>query len=98
MVDDLQAKHGVIAPKKFEDLQKAYGLNYEPAGLLFNLRLRRYVRPYSILVYDWMHNLLTSSGVGQYQCNAFIRRALELGKTLKGLEAFEGVGQQASPS
>ena len=86
MADDLQAKHGVIAPKQFEDLQKAYGLKYEPAGLLFNLRLRRYYRPHSILVYDWMHNLLTSSGVGQYQCNAFVRCVLELGTTLKELD------------
>jgi len=88
MVDDLAAKKGVIPPKEFEGLEMAYGLNYEPTGLLFNKALRRFVKPFSILVYDWMHCLWTSSGVGQYQCNAFIRCALSLGKTLKEFDEF----------
>ena len=88
MADDLESKHGNIAPQNFVDLEKAYGVKYEPFGVLYNRRLRTFVKLHSMLIYDWMHNLLTSSGVGQYQCNGFTRCALAHGKSLKELDDF----------
>ena len=62
--DSLQAQKDRLSRSAFEQLQKAYGISFAPEGLLWDMELRRHVRPRSILSFDAMHCVL-SNGIAQ---------------------------------
>jgi len=57
-----------------EDLEKALGLCYDAAGILWDLPLRRAVRPISVSIYDWCH-IFVASGVGNTALWQFLKHA-----------------------
>ena len=60
MADVLQER--AHAGSAYAHLQKAYGLKYNPRGLLYNVRLRDVHRPTKHYIRDWMH-IIVSGGV-----------------------------------
>ena len=88
MAVDLQAKHGVIAPGEFKALQQLYGLVYIPEAIIFDAYTRSVVRFPDTVFWDWMHCLVASGGVAQYQCNEFCLRLKADGISLKNIDEF----------
>ncbi|CAE7938048.1 unnamed protein product, partial [Symbiodinium necroappetens] len=69
MVRDLAALAGRPAEQK--KLGQVCGLQYHENGALWHPRLQ--LNHISQTMYDWMHVLVTSSAVGQYQVNEFAK-------------------------
>ena len=64
MVDLLRSSKTIMNKTKFEALQQALGLNWEPHGLLFDDSLRPIVRPIDNCLRDWFHMLLSGGMAG----------------------------------
>ena len=64
MVDLLRSSKPIMNKTKFEALQQALGLNWEPHGLLFDDSLRPIVRPIDNCLRDWFHMLLSGGMAG----------------------------------
>ena len=88
MVDDLAAKHGVLGVGAFRDLEKKYGVNYVPAGILMDAECRQWFTPRTGLVFDWAHCIVASGGAGQYHVASFCHALIEHNITLAMLDRF----------
>ena len=88
MADDLAAKHNVVTRAAFSALEMCYGLKYDPSAIIFNRSVRDMAAlPYR-LYWDWMHCLVASGGVAQYQCNSLLANLKSNGISLKDLDDF----------
>jgi hypothetical protein len=88
MADDLAAKHGAIRKAESEKLETCYGLKYEPTAILFNSYLRDMVAFPDSLYSDWMHCLVASGGIAQYQCNCLLALLKSNGISLQDIDRF----------
>ena len=73
----------------FKVLEKSLGQNYDPHSLLWDLELRKYVRPSTTLVWDWMHCVVASGGTAQYSVGAFCRDVRDAGISLVDLDTWQ---------
>ena len=64
MADQLRAM--AIANRSYKELEKRYGLKYNPHGTIFQMSLRMIYRPAEHYIRDWMH-VIVSGGVGNVQ-------------------------------
>lgn len=74
-----------------KDLQKfgqVYGLQYDPNGVLWHPTLRNLICPVQHTMYDWMHVLVASGGVAQYEVNGFLTAVQSIGIKLERVDAF----------
>ena len=71
MVDVLDHLVGTATNATLGKLQKVYGINHIPSGLLLDKHLRKYYCAVAHTYHDPQHVLLTSGGVAQYEENAF---------------------------
>ena len=55
MARELERKSGVVTKKEFEQLEKAYGITYQPCMAALNQDLLRIAGPCSSICFDWMH-------------------------------------------
>ena len=62
MADKLIASVGVLSKTRFEELEKDCGILYIPNGMLYDLHMRKIVRPTTGMIRDWMH-VFCSDGV-----------------------------------
>ena len=62
--DMLVREKGRLGVGAFKQLTVAIGINYEPEGILFDIPLRRFLKPCDIVCYDSMHCVL-SNGLAQ---------------------------------
>ena len=76
-----QVQSKLLTKEKFLDLQKWYGLVYNPDGILWNQHLRKYYSPATHTYEDWMHTLFSSGGVAQYECSSFVHALISLQKS-----------------
>ena len=67
----------LLKPKQFERVEKAFGLNYAPQGVLWDLDLRAIVRPQSGSRYDFAHCFLCS-GIVNEEVDLLLRRMHDL--------------------
>lgn len=75
--------------KECDRLGQAYGLVYKKNGILWHSSLRQYVDPVQHTFYDWLHVLLTSGGLAQYEINEFVK-VLEVNNIgLAQLDSFQ---------
>ena len=90
MCTRIESLHQMRAPKtETEKLEIACGIKYEPEGAMFNPRARALVRFPELVIWDWQHNICSSSGVGQYICNEICRQIDAQGvATLSQLDEF----------
>ena len=76
-------------PKRFDKLEKAYGLVFHPLGLPWCQELEDICNPISHNCWDWMHILMASGGVAQYEFNQYTRRLCQAtGMNLAALDDF----------
>ena len=88
MAVDLAAKSRMLSSAEFEFLQKAYGLVYEPAAILFDEHCRSVARFPDTIYWDWMHCLLASGGIAQYQVNLVVLEIGKAGVSLASIDEF----------
>ena len=69
-------------------LEQAHGIGWDPASILWDLRLRRYIDPVSCTFYDSQHCLYSSGGIAQYHINGFLRVVQEEKVSLQQLDGF----------
>lgn len=74
--------------KQLQKFGQVYGLHYEPRGLLWHASLRNLVCPAKHTMYDWMHCLVASGGIGQYEINGFLTAIKGLGLSLQQVDVF----------
>ena len=76
-------------PKRFDKLEKAYGLVFHPLGLPWCQEIQDICNPITNNCWDWMHILMASGGVAQYEFNQYTRRLCKTtGMTLAALDDF----------
>jgi hypothetical protein len=93
MACDLQAK---LDSPGFKQLEQCYGITYEKEAILFDKHCRDVAKFPGSIYWDWMHCLLASGGVAQYECNQFLRALRDAGISL--LQVDEFAGQTILPS
>ncbi len=74
-----------------EELNKMgqiYGLQYSASDILWHPTLKQVVCPVRQTYYDWMHVLIASGGLAQYEINQFVKEIRGLGIALKQLDEF----------
>lgn len=86
---------GAMNNGKFEELQKAFGLNYEPNGVLFDPHCIALYSPAENVYEDSCHSLYASGGNGAYEVNGFVHAIanLEQFKDKKCLEILDSFAQ-----
>lgn len=76
-------------PKRFDKLEKAYGLVFHPLGLPWCQEIQDICNPISNNCWDWMHILMASGSVAQYDFNQYTRRLCHAtGMSLAALDGF----------
>ena len=87
MRDGLEALSG--NRKECDKMGQLYGLVYKKAGILWHPSLKHYIDPTSQTFFDWMHILLASGGLGQYEMNEYLK-VLQLNNVgLDQLDSFQ---------
>ena len=70
-----EVQAGRLEPTAFKKLQQEVGYNYLAHGILGSDMAIHADLPESVF-YDWMHTLVSSGGVAQYEVNQLLRRLL----------------------
>ena len=87
----VRSQHGILSKKDFKLLNQSLGLNYTPHGVLFDVELRRYFKPISILQYDWLHCLLVQ-GIFPHEINLALAELKSVGFGQKEIHAWLKLG------
>ena len=74
--------------KELNRLGQVYGLQYTASGILWHPTLKDLVCPVKQTYYDWMHVLVASGGVAQYEVNELVKKIRGAGIRLKILDEF----------
>lgn len=80
-----EAQHGSRA--SLAKLSQALGISYGGEGVLWDEHLQ-FANPPDNTFWDWMHVLVASGGVFQYECNEFLRALACVGVSLQDVDAF----------
>ena len=88
MATSLASKSGNVTQAEFDFLEKAYGLKHTPTAILFDEHCRNIARFPDSIYWDWMHCLLASGGVAQYECNQLLLALVGAGVTLQQADQF----------
>lgn len=87
--DELAAAAPLTRKTAFEKMEKEYGANHAPHGLVADTSLRGVYKPVSHTLYDYMHCILASTGIGQYHVNGFLHAvASHTHFTMEDIDAF----------
>ena len=78
---------GTMGVGKYKELSQSIGLNWNPDGLIADLRLRPHVDPIGVMTYDWVHNML-QDGVFGAEARAFIKACEPLGISRAHVQTF----------
>ena len=88
MADSLAIAKTTTSAGDFDNLEKAYGLKYTEDGFLFDRQVRKHMKPITGVLYDWMHCLVTSGGLAQFEINMYVRECESLGYTIGEIDQF----------
>ena len=77
-----------MTKSEFSFLEKAYGLVYDPGAILWDDHCRVTVKFPDSIFWDWMHCLLASGGVAQYEVNQLLRTLVRSGVSLAQIDGF----------
>ncbi|CAK9037144.1 MBD domain-containing protein [Durusdinium trenchii] len=88
MRDRLALVAAAGSKKELNALGQCFGLQYNDLGVLWHPTLKDQVCPVSQTMYDWMHVLVASGGVAQYEVNEFAKAVQQLGIPLSTLDQF----------
>ena len=73
----LMGLHGRISNDKFTALQREFGITFDPASWIFDPYTQNLISRVKGIMWDSMHTLCSSGGVGQYEVNAFVKDLVE---------------------
>jgi len=76
-----------LTKTKFKQLQTHYGITYLPEGILWDMDLRRYIRPAEMITFDSMH-CLVSNGIVQNETSWLLIALEGVGVTWSAVEKF----------
>ena len=88
MVELLVEANNTGTRAQLSDLCQAFGINFDMHALPFDEDLQGVVRPISGTCWDWMHILVASGGVFQYEANEFTRAIQGIGISLVEIDDF----------
>ena len=77
--------------QEVKKMGQLYGLQFHASGILWHPSLKHKLCPVKQNYYDWMHILLASGGLGQYEINEFVKKIRGMGIPLKQLDDFASV-------
>ena len=90
-VDELAAVAAAAGPAaRLIALEKKYGLNHNPHGLLLNVTLRNIVKPVDHTTHDPTH-CYYSNGIGTLEINKMLKPLLALGVAFVDIQAYLSV-------
>jgi hypothetical protein len=78
---------GTLGVGKYKELVQSIGINWNPDGLIADLRLRPHVDPIGVMTYDWVHNML-QDGVFTAEAAAFVKACEPLGISRAAVQTF----------
>jgi hypothetical protein len=84
----LRGQHGAATNAQFNDMQQALGIAFDLDSLAYS-DMRGCARIPDSRFCDWMHNLVASGGVAQYQVNQFVHAMATGGLPLQSLDDFQ---------
>jgi len=82
-----RVQDGSLPNERFKEVQKAFGLNYNPRGVMADAELRRVLSLLKVTRTDWMHDEL-QDGVFNTECNLFLRACSSKGISFLDWEAY----------
>ena len=68
------------------NLAQVFGINYDTNSILWDQDIMELTSPASGIYWDWMHNLVASGGVFQYEANAFLIAVKDTGISLSDVD------------
>lgn len=74
--------------KQVNKLGQIFGLTFNKEGILWHPTLKRLVCPVGQTMFDWMHILVASGGVAQYEVNEYVKILRQHNVSLERLDAF----------
>ena len=88
--DKLAREKGRLTKGRFEELEKAVGMTFDPESLLADMELRQHLKPCSSTMMDWMHNFLVH-GITNLEVHAFLSCCRQrLGLVFADLHLYAG--------
>ena len=88
MVQELNTKRPTATAKEFAFLEKALGLVYSEHAFVFDDYCQSIARFPDTIFWDWMHCLVASGGIAQYQLNQLVLECKRAGVAIADLDAF----------
>ena len=88
MVDLLIEVNNTGTRQQINDICQAFGISFNSDSLLWDQELRLGLKPVSCTHWDWMHILVASGGVFQYEANELVREIQGCGISLTELDDF----------
>ena len=82
------ARTAGMGPTAFGKLQTDLGLKYDPRSIVFDAELLAMVDGPNGYIWDWMHNLVSSSGLAQFVVNGFANDLSTVGLPAADLDRF----------
>lgn len=88
MVDDLKLQRRLMSSRDFQFREQVFGLVWNEDAIIFDEFCHSTCKFPQTVFYDWMHCLVASGGVGQYQCNEMALEVVSAGVSLADLDKF----------
>lgn len=82
-----RAAAGTMTKIRFEEIQQACGLNFNPHGMIADIRLRQWFNPLAVLTYDWVHSML-QDGVFNAEIQAMLAHGGATGITRESIREW----------
>ena len=70
-------------------LQQALGIKYNPDGLIFDPECRKIYSPIDNSYFDWVHCIVASGGMAQYEVNGFINACVKSRIPVSAIDVFQ---------
>ncbi len=89
MADQLELAAGGPS-RAFSRLEQILGLTYHPKAILWDRAIRGTLSSPTSVFWDWMHCIVASGGIAQYEVNQLVLAAVGKGITIDRLDTFTG--------
>ena len=74
--------------REIQALEQIFGLKFEAGSILFEDYTRRLAKPPHSAYWDWMHCLVSSGGIAQYEINQLVRQLKTIGVNPDDIDTF----------
>ena len=88
MIASLKEHAATSTRATLDNLSQVYGITYNTSSIMFDERLLKFATPATGTYWDWMHILVASGGVLQYEANQLVRSIVQARVGLAELDEF----------